>query len=521
MLQNISLNQNPAFVRPLGQAQNEFLQVLLSHFEVRCEEQSLVLDVDFDYETPTIWLRRSKNYIQDQLDPSRTASVRTSLRRLLLGRTRETFPYADPSFPFRFGNGGALPVIRLAGEDYYCLFYRGVHPVGWNIANGGAESTAELLDPLATIERELREELLIFDPEERSRYVFDWSEGRRMDHPDFVVARAIWQQMFRERDFNHLRELTIPLKWLSGRDRVRIRFDGDTLVEVRDCFLNINAEDFGIEIDRVAKMSVGPKTIFCDGEVVRGKLLNRPVGLFRVQNFNAAIGEKEFSPDRLFWNGRDRTGDDLEKVVLESMDDLSRRNVFAFDTRCERDSAEFKFDLCPVTDILVRRYLQVDDGTSAPWPPAPRRDQSQQFDVFLSFNSECRDLAREVFDVLRRKGRRVFFSDETLHQADFGRAIDDALETAKALVVVGSQAEHFKRRWVEYEWRTFHQDILNYHKPENTPVVIVTQEADRDSLPRPLAHRHLLRWDPSSPETVGRRLEEFLRGSATTRPAEA
>ena len=49
----------------------------------------------------------------------------------------------DPAFPFRFGNGGTLPVVRLADRDYYSLFYREVAPIGWNIANGGAESAAE------------------------------------------------------------------------------------------------------------------------------------------------------------------------------------------------------------------------------------------------------------------------------------------------------------------------------------------------------------------------------------------
>jgi len=62
-------------------------------------------------------------------------------------------------------------VIRCNDRDYYCLFYREIAPVGWNIANGGAESVAELLDPLATIERELREELIIVEPAAGHRYV--------------------------------------------------------------------------------------------------------------------------------------------------------------------------------------------------------------------------------------------------------------------------------------------------------------------------------------------------------------
>ena len=114
----------------------------------------------------------------------------------------------------------------MDGQDYYCLFYRGVKPVGWNIANGGAESVAELLDPLANIERELREELIVVDPAQGSRYVFDWTEGRRYDHPDFAAARTIWETLFRRADFPDLQELPLPLKWLGcGHDTVIIRCD--------------------------------------------------------------------------------------------------------------------------------------------------------------------------------------------------------------------------------------------------------------------------------------------------------
>jgi len=513
MRQNLALNQDPAWVRPLGQAQNEFVQALLSDFEVHRQGEGLVLEVAFDFDTPSIWLRSSKSHVQNQLDPARASRYREALRGMLLGGgSRETYVHSDAAFPFRFGNGGALPVIRLAGEDYYCLFYRGIHPVGWNIANGGAESTAELLDPVANIERELREELIIVEPDPGNLYVFDWAEGRRMDHPEFAVARTIWEKMFRQREFSDLRELTLPLKWLPGHDRLLIRFGGGDPVEVRGCFLNINAEDFGIEVDRVAKMSVGPNAVFCDGEVVRGSLLNRPVGLFPVHRFNAALaaGKREVLPEKVFWNGRDRSRDDINAVVLESFDDTEHRKVFGFDIRSDWLAAELKFALCPVTDVLVRRYLQLEDLTSAPAVGSAVPSESHVCEIFLSFSSECRDLADQVFKFLHSKRRRVFYSDETLHHADFGRAIDGALESARALVVVGKHGDDFRKRWVEYEWRTFHQDILGGRKPLNTPIVTITEEADPYLLPRPLAHRQIIRWDQSSSDSTMKRLEQFL-----------
>jgi hypothetical protein len=523
MPEKILLNLDPGLVRPLGEAQNEFIQVLLFEFKLRSEERGITLDVNFDFNTPTIWRRLAKSQIQQQLDLARMEQYREALRGVLLHQAAGGYIHSDSSFPFRFGNGGALPVIRLDGEDYYCLFYRGVHPVGWNIANGGAESAAELLDPVATIERELREELIIVEPDVGNRYVFDWSEGRRFDHPDFAVARAIWQKMFRDQDFDDLRELTLPLKWLSGQDCVEIRFADREPVEVRGCFLNINAEDFGIEIDRVAKMSVGPRAVFCDGEVVRGKLLNRPVGLFRVHRFHAAMaaGRREFYPDRIFWNGRDRSRDNIETVIQESMDDVDLRRVFSGDIRADYVASPAKFALCPVTDILIRRYLLLEDSGSESLPVQPDPHPTEAYDVFLSFSSECHDLAAKVFRFLRSRGRNVFFSDETLHHADFGRAIDSALESARALVVVGIEAHHFKKRWVEYEWRTFHQDILGNRKPENTPLVTITQETDPFRLPRPLAHRQILRWDQVSWDLTMENLDGLLGRPDSVREVES
>ncbi len=507
MPQRLSLDLDPTLVRRLDCAQNEFMQVLLSDFQINRMESGLCLEVDFDFETAAIWLRRGKHQVQQRLDPLQVKKYGESLREMLLGETKEIYTHADPAFPFRFGNGGALPVIRMDGEDYYCLFHRATHPVGWNIANGGAESAIELLDPQSTIERELREELIIIDPSAGNRYVFDWSEGRRSDHPEFAAARKLWQKQFGERNFEGLCELALPLKWLHGKDRVVIGFDGQEPVVLDGCLLNINSEDFGIEIDRIAKMAVGPGAVFCDGEIKRGKLLNRVVGLFKVHRLNAALaaGKGEFYPDRIFWNGLDRSNDDLRDVVNESWVGAAGRQIYSSD---DGETAVLKFGLCPVTDTLIRRYLRMDDSNSIDSPEAAKVGS---YDVFLSFSSESIDLARQIFDFLRERGQRVFFSDETLHQAAFGRDIDAALESARALVVVGLRSDHFMKPWVDFEWRSFHQDILGGRKPVDAPLVSVTGDVDPNSLPRPLANRQVLRWNQTAPQLVLNKLDRLLR----------
>jgi len=364
--------------------------------------------------------------------------------------------------------------------------------------------------------------LIIVEPAAGHRYVFDWNEGRRADHPDFAVARRVWDEIFRERDFPHLRGIALPLKWLPGRDSVVIRFNNQRPIEVSNCLLNINAEDFGIEIDRVAKLAVGPDAILCDGEVVRGHLLNRAIGLFEVHRFNAAMaaGRVEFFPDRVFYSGRDRTKDGVRQVVNEYLDDVFGRGVWAMDVRPEYEATECKFGLCPVTRNLIRRFLTLEDEGSREKPSAsaapslPQHSTSPtQPEVFLSFASEDLALAQRVFSFLQGSGYQVFFSQETLHQANLGDAIDAALKAARSLVVVGTESDHFFKPWVRYEWQSFHNDILAGRKPWDTPLVTLAAKPDRDVLPRPLVFREIVACDPASPEPSLNKLDVLLNRS--------
>ncbi|MGD0770170.1 MAG: toll/interleukin-1 receptor domain-containing protein [Tepidisphaeraceae bacterium] len=383
---------------------------------------------------------------------------------------------------------------------------------------------AELLDPLATIERELREELIIIEPTAGHRYVFDWNEGRRADHPDFAIARRVWHEVFQKRNFRQLSDLALPLKWLPGHDSVVIRFNNlpsqpPTEVEVAHCLLNVNAEDFGIEIDRVAKIAIGPEAILCDGEVVRGKLLNRVIGLFEVHRFNAAMaaGRTEFRPDCIFHSGQDRSKDGVQTVVSEYLADVTTREVWETDVRPEWEATTCKYGLCPVTRNLIRRFLLLEQEGSnearstdaapslAGTPTLPGRQE-----VFLSFASEALPLAQQLFSFLQDSGRQVFFSDETLHQANFGDAVDNGLKAAKSLVVVGTETEHFFKPWVRYEWQSFHNDILARRKPWETPLVTLAVKPDRNALPRPLVFREVVPCDPESPVPSFRKVLSML-----------
>jgi hypothetical protein len=292
---------NPEYVRPLAKAENELLQVLVHRFRIERKGNGFELHVGFNDESPAIWRRGAKSHILDTLQAERRAALQGEIEAFFASNN-EAYEHRDAAFPFRLGNGGTLPVVRLRGTDYYALFFRDSHPTGWNIANGGASTRYDLLHPDAIVERELREELIIVEPERGRWYVFDWHDARLRDHPDFAMAHAQWEERFRSQGFRGFDDVALPLKWSLPpdadrqavehryHDAVRIRFGDDTPIYTGQGFLNINAEDFGIEFDRIAKLSVGPEAVFCDGELRSGLLLNRVVGLFALDHIHEQPG---------------------------------------------------------------------------------------------------------------------------------------------------------------------------------------------------------------------------------------
>jgi hypothetical protein len=513
---------DPNLVRPLATAENQFLQVLVDRFRIQRKGKGFELHVTFGEESPSIWLREAKRHILDKLPRERRAALQGDIDAFFASN-QETFPYCDASFPFRLGNGGTLPVVRLKGVDYYCLFYRDRHPTGWNIANGGANTRHDLLHPDLIIERELREELIIVEPERRRWYVFDWHDARLHDHPDFAVAQMLWAEQFRRQGFSDFKEVPLPLKWslppdaelpdLEHRhyDAMRITCGKEAPVFTGRGFLNINAEDFGIEFDRIAKLSVGPEAVFCDGELRNSRLLNRVVGLFAVNRVQEMVvaGADHFRPDRVFWDGVDRTDEDAKDVIKDYLE-WRGSSWEQLEKEATKDAAPNPapdaLDLCPVTRTIVQRHRQLGAAEQAgPAVPAGR-----SFEVFISFASEDRVLARRVYDEITTSKRRAFFSDVTMTSGGFADQIDVALDSTSAFVAVGSRAEYLQKSWVKYEWRNFHNDIAGGRKPKDAPFFAFVTGVSRQDLPRPLRLSQSVKMDPENPTPAFEQLNKFI-----------
>jgi hypothetical protein len=487
------MNYSSEFVRPLHVAENSFLQVLLHQFELNRSGQGARLSVRFDNDTPAISTRHGKNYLQGHIpDFDRKQEVyQKRLNAVLLEQTADSFTFSDEDFPFRYCSGGALPVLRMGDVEYYCLFYRDIYPVGWNIANGGSDSRAELLYPLTTMERELREELIILNPDARLRYVFSWDSGTPEDRAEFAMARKIWTRSFPELDVAAFKQLKLPLKWLDGPDSIDIRMGEEDKIDFGGCFVNINARDFGIEIDKVAKINLADDAVLLDGEILDNKVLNRPVGLFEVARMDRQLrsGATQLIPDVFYYNGARREGSQFEETIhtefTETLGEVRTPEEIAYFT-----GLELKFDLCPVTRSIMCRYEDLLRSWGPLRSPAPPRRTKAE--VFISCGRGDEELARGVYEfVTGTKGLTAFFYEDD-PASHWGRQIDDALASAKCLIVVGSDRHRLSRHWPEFEWRSFHNAIQSGKKPRSAKLIPFVVGLNPKSVPTVLSYYRMV-----------------------------
>ena len=89
---------------------------------------------------------------------------------------------------------------------------------------------------------------------------------------------------------------------------------------------------------------------------------------------------------------------------------------------------------------------------------------------------------------MRAEGIEAFFSEKDLSKSVFRDEIDESLDEAQILIVVGRNKEHLEANNVKYEWQSFHHDLLNNRK-SNGDIYTYLEGLDKNVLPRPLRMR--------------------------------
>jgi hypothetical protein len=301
------------------------------------------------------------------------------------------------------------------------------------------------------------------------------------------------------------------MKWMKGPDSLEVTFldDGPKGVErnvtrTSDCYITITADDFGIEVDRVAKMTIDEDAILLDGEIHGSRLLNRPVALFEVDKLNAAVEADQtcFLPDRYFYGvpnpGRKASyyqgREWLEHAATEIGNDVkawrSPEQIEDFES-CKR-----KFDLCPVVKQIIRRLVQEiksEPGQNVTVRPPVGLDS----EVFISYGRGDEQFAEQVFRYIRdHLKRKAFCNCAEVHHSHFRKEIENALERSDFFVSVGSSISNLRREWPTYECEVFHNDMLNGNKPATAQLLSFITGFDVRYLPLPQRLFQAIEFDP-------------------------
>ncbi len=417
-------------VYTLRNAQNSLLQVLLKKFTIIKDGHGITLHVKFDEKSPAIRQREAKNTIRGQMPgyPKQVKEISEKIESVFFGNAK-SYQFKSQDFAFRFASGGTLPIISIDGQEYYCFFYRDIDPVGWNIANGACDSYSELRNPKLAIERELREELIIYDlrTEPYKDYIFSWKNQKTIEVPEFRDVRNLWNKiLFLEGGLSGgFEKVGVAVEWADlGPDNLVLDFDGYANPQ-GGFYLNINAEDFGIEFDRIGKIKLNSGLVLLDGEMNNNRLLKRPIGLFEVEKTQEAVfdGTLTFLPDRLFYDGSLVANSSLRSTKIFTRKILEKYFKYLVENGIRkpkeiqnwRNLVQGKppnpqFNLCPVTRKIIRRHMHTERHL-----------------IFICYSHDDRELAEKIHSAMELKGIKAW---RDLREIPAGKDGDSVIQKA-------------------------------------------------------------------------------------------
>ena len=130
-----------------------------------------------------------------------------------------------------------------------------------------------------------------------------------------------------------------------------------------------------------------------------------------------------------------------------------------------------------------------------------------KYDVFISCKSEDYNIGRQVYDFLtnyRGLDISVFMADKELRKrgnTDYGKIIDEALDSSTHLIIVSSNADFLKEEISSYvyeEWHTFVEEIRSGRKKGNI-MTVFTENVKLEEVPIALRNRQSFPFTEYSP----------------------
>lgn len=194
---------------------------------------------------------------------------------------------------------------------------------------------------------------------------------------------------------------------------------------------------------------------------------------------------------------------------LVEQDDFCRKNEKYFSSqgtgihRFDPQSRTYTFwkggedDISELTDLIIE-VKQSDEVKPNPIVRATR--EKTKFEVFISKKTADYPLAKKLYDFLVERGISVFLSEKSLPSiggAEYMKEIDDALESSRHLIVVGSSIDNISSSWVEAEWRLFINEKRSGRKNGNV-VTMVSGNLTPQDIPMSLRYYEVMTFNDDS-----------------------
>ena len=128
----------------------------------------------------------------------------------------------------------------------------------------------------------------------------------------------------------------------------------------------------------------------------------------------------------------------------------------------------------------------------------------KDYDVFISFKarnddgtpSRDNEIARRIYEQLSVNGVRCFFSEESLKQVsgdEYEPHIFAALNSARVMVLVGTDYGYISSAWVKNEWSRY-LDLMNSDKSIRRVLIPVCEGLSPQLLPKDLPAQNAVDW---------------------------
>jgi hypothetical protein len=274
---------------------------------------------------------------------------------------------------------------------------------------------------------------------------------------------------------------------------------------------------------------------FYDGEVdfikdkhgnSKGFALDRLIGFFPVKGFLKNLNSNRFEPEFFYYTGKKWPGKEFHHILKK--DYIKRHRDATFRTKKQQNKYleavknKTDLDLCPITRAITEKYNEWKKAESKSVELQNKLNEEEDipiqnkkgFQIFISFKSKDQAIAELLYDYLTKRKYNVFCSSKSikiLGESEYAKAINQALEQSKCLIVIGSDLECFESGWVDYEWTTFLMLLLS--KDKKGALFTLTQNIDPGKLPLGLRTRENIPITNSSLDVSFDNLLGYIRNA--------